>query len=215
MNSNDQVLAGMLHITPSTTKPDSLIDQLIFEYDQLRKETLQTDVITLQILAGVLVITTALMSLAFSDKISPNELKSTLFFMTEIVGFIGLLQNTDRVKSTIIIASYIKNFIEPIINVKWETRLHRFRSLRPKDMSMNMMTQQRLVYMVIIFANFALWSYHLWLAYANIFTLVAISVGFIISLSLFILEWRKYNYTNFEGVQEYDRVWQSIRDEER
>lgn len=147
----------------------SILSELTFEYDQLRKEILQNDTLTLQILTIILLLSSALMGFAFSQQLS-NGGKSALFFLVEVVALIGLYQNTEIIKSTYIIASYIRTFIEPQTSeIKWETRLLQFfKESSDYKKGGSLITHQRLVYTIIIFVNFCLGSYYFVEAYSTV-----------------------------------------------
>jgi UDP-N-acetylmuramyl pentapeptide phosphotransferase/UDP-N-acetylglucosamine-1-phosphate transferase len=93
-------------------------EELMFKYEQLRKEILQNHTLTLQVMGGVLVIASALVTYILTKEYISTQLKAFLFLLLGVVASLGLLQDIYPVGSTYVIASYIKNFIEPNMNVK-------------------------------------------------------------------------------------------------
>jgi hypothetical protein len=104
-------------------------EELRFAYDQLRKEILHNDVITIQILGFFIVFTGVV--IGFSSSASLEHaffMKAALFFSAECITFIGLLQGIDRGRSTCIMGSYLRVFVEPYMrHMRWEIRLQEFR----------------------------------------------------------------------------------------
>src|SRR5207249_3739353 len=95
---------------------------LRFAYDQLRKEILQNDIITIQILGFILIFTGALIGFAASAVMKDAFfMKAILFLFAEGIAFIGMLQAIDRGRSTILVGSYLRIFHEPYMEyMQWE-----------------------------------------------------------------------------------------------
>jgi hypothetical protein len=134
-------------------------DERMFEYDQLRKEILHNDTLTMQILGGVVVVASALMSVAFGINVQNLLIKGLLFFFAEIIAIIGLGQTIDRERSTFIIASYLRTFIEPnTTGIKWESRLREFRTRSHAKSALpsygEFINYQRFTYLFLIAINF-------------------------------------------------------------
>lgn len=105
-------------------------EELMFMYDQLRKEILHNDTLTLQTLIALVALNSAMFVLAASTAVSDSHVKAIIFFVAEGIALLGLFQVVDRGRSTYIVAAYLRTFIEAepdIQHLKWETRLHRFR----------------------------------------------------------------------------------------
>jgi hypothetical protein len=191
-------------------------EELKFEYDQLRKEIMQNDLLTVQVMAGIIILTGALMGFASNQTVDPL-LKAFLFFFLEITALIGLMQNTDRMRSTYAIGSYLKIFIEAKTeNVKWETRIAKFRSKRPKHGRIQFFIHQRLMYTIIIFTNYIFGGY--FFLKSNTFLFVTsfriLLLGLFITVLLLFIQSRNHALLGREHTKLYDDIWREIRDEE-
>lgn len=110
-----------------TERPIPSIDELRLEYDRLRQEILHNENLVNQILGGVVLLVTVLISVAFSESVPTPLLKAFLFFLAQIIASIGLWQTLERERSIFVIASYLRTFVEPKVpGLKWETRLEKF-----------------------------------------------------------------------------------------
>src|SRR5215210_2216272 len=102
---------------------ESKTRELLFEYEQLRKEILGNFTLGLQILAGTVTFVAVVMTLGFSEALKSFLAKAALFFVGEAIAFIGLMQTMSLAHSTFQIASYLRVFTEAELRyVKWETR---------------------------------------------------------------------------------------------
>lgn len=122
--------SGETELQNDSSGPKASAEDLLL-YDQLRKEILHRDTISLQTLGAVTVFVGALMGFAFSNQISSSPLlKVLLFFTAEIVAFTGQQLYLDRRRGMSLISSYIRVFIEEkTIDLKWETRISKFREI--------------------------------------------------------------------------------------
>ncbi len=71
-------------------------EELMFEYDQLSREILQQDVQAIQILAGIIIMVSALMTIAFGTAVSSLLVKGILFLLGQVIVCIGLWQTVHR-----------------------------------------------------------------------------------------------------------------------
>jgi hypothetical protein len=99
-------------------------EELRFAYDQLRKEILLNDDLTLKILAGTLTLTGVLMGFASSNAVRSDFMKGILFFVAAAIALIGSHQIVDRDRATFIVGHYLRLFLEPDMPyMQWETIL--------------------------------------------------------------------------------------------
>jgi len=145
---------------PSPASPNN--EELLFEYDQLRTEIIHNSTLTTQITAGILTLGAALMAIAFSEIITNLAAKGFLLLvLIPLIAAIGMWQTLDRSRSTYVIASYLRIFIEPLLkNVRWETRLHEFRKhskgINPSSQLGEFTNYQLLTYLFLLLINFIL-----------------------------------------------------------
>lgn len=104
-------------------------DDLLFEYQQLREEILQNNILVHQTLVGVLLIVGAIMGFA-TEVTEVSFAKALLFLIAACISSIGLVQTAHIRMSTHVIGAYLRIFIEPNVSVKWETNLHKLRNMR-------------------------------------------------------------------------------------
>lgn len=83
-------------------EPSNLVE-LRFEYGQLRKEILQNDSLTLQILGATAVITGAIMTIAFSEAVESSAMKGFLFFVVEVIAIFAAVQTASRSHCTFLL----------------------------------------------------------------------------------------------------------------
>jgi hypothetical protein len=131
--------------------------ELMFEYDQLRREILQNDVMAIQISGGVFLIVSALMGFALTREGVDNLIKGSLFIVAGIAAIYGLFQTTWRVKNTRIIASYLRVHVEPHTSyLRWETRLLRHIRNPQEGKGIALLTNQGYIYTPLIVVNYLL-----------------------------------------------------------
>lgn len=147
-------------------------EELRFQYDKLRSEILHNDVLSVQSLAAILLLIGAITGYAFSDKVTPTIPITAFFAASIIISFIGLKQNSERIRGTFIIASYLRIFMEGHTkHLRWETRLQKFRDNEPY------------------------YSYTRYSAYLNSYVVIALLNSFLIIWYL-CMAYQKQGYTN-------------------
>jgi hypothetical protein len=187
---------------------------LLFEYDQLRKEILHNDTLTIQILGGIALLAGILMSAAFRNEVPNLWVKGFLFFLVQLIACIGVWQTVDRGRSTYVIASYLRIFVEPQVkDPQWETRLHEFRKRSVKIDTLqkygDFINYQMLTYLFLIIINFLLGVAHA----INELPLLAIFVTGNLPIVWFLITAQKrlMKYTvDYETA--FDGIWKEIRD---
>lgn len=116
-----------------TTQNRITSEEQRFEYDKLREEILHNSTIILQIQGVTLLITGAIIGVAFSQAISQRPARGLLLYSAIFVSYVGFIQGMDHAKGIFIIASYLRTFIEDdSTHLKWETRLMDFRKTNPE-----------------------------------------------------------------------------------
>jgi len=178
---------------------ESTDDQLLFEYEELRKEILQNDLLSLQIMNLVLLITGGVAGFVFSQSFE-NSLKAALFFFAALLGLVGMAQNIDRLRSTNVIGMYLKIFLEPRLRIKWETRLTNFRSLMTSSYGLELISSQRVVYTFLVLGDCAFGIYYATGGQLNqlVFStmnLIWVGIFAIIVISL-LYQWLQYGFAN-------------------
>jgi len=200
---------------------DSQKADLRFEYEQLRQEIIHNDTLTLQIIGAILVLSGVLLPIAFAkDTNIPH--RWLLFLGMEVIAFLGLYQNTERLKGTLVAASYNKIFIESKIeHIKWETRLQKFQD--NKNRGGDLIMHQVWIYAMLIFGNFYFAqyfflqeykSYH-FIIFSTQFVITSnqiILVGLITSILLFCLQLYTSLRLNMKNTAFYDKAWLDVRD---
>jgi hypothetical protein len=140
-------------------EPESKREELLFEYEELRKEILSNFTLGVQILGGTVTFVAVIMTLGFSEAIKSYLAKAALFFVAEAIAFIGLNQIMNLAHGTYQIASYLRVFTESQLRyVKWETRLNRFRGSLKQIPYEEHTGSVRYTYAFIIIVNFILGS---------------------------------------------------------
>lgn len=201
-------------------------DELRFEYDQLRKEILHNDRLTMQIFLGVIALLSALMSVTFGIHVQSLLIKGFLFLFAMIIGFIGLDQTIDRERSTFIIASYLRMFIEPnTTGIKWEGRLKEFRA-RSHAKSVipsfgEFINYLSFTYSILIIINFLLFAacvLYEFSTYPCIYiagATAAVLCAAVLTLWCLYRSWLKTRKYTVDHAIYFDPIWQEIRDEEK
>lgn len=209
--------------------------ELLFEYDQLRKEILENFTLGVQILGGTVTFVAVIMTLGFSGAVKSYSAKAALFFVGESIAFIGMLQTLSLARSTFRIASYLRVFTEVGLDfVKWETRLRAFRRL-PNQSYKEVTNSVRYTYAFIVIVNFILGSAFALLEAAPSFnfrgfinlrelvrngvsqspsTGLFILLAFIITFSLLGIAWRQYGRFAIQYDDTYMCRWKSVKDNE-
>lgn len=99
--------------TNEPTKNVSSLEELMFEYEQLRREILQQDAQSIQVLVGVILLVSGLTTIAFGVAVSSLLVKGILFLLVQVIVSTGLWQTVQRAYTSLTIASYLRTFIEP------------------------------------------------------------------------------------------------------
>lgn len=76
--------------TNEPIKNSPSLEELMFEYDQLRREILQNDTQSIQILGGVVLLVSVLMTIGFGGGVPSLLVKSILFLLAQVIACIGL-----------------------------------------------------------------------------------------------------------------------------
>lgn len=135
------------------------LKQLISEHEQLRREILHNETIIMQTLTATISIVAIVMGLAFSIAVKDLAVKSFLFFFSESVAMIAMLQSTDKGRHTFLIASYLRLFTEAELHhLKWETRLLEFRKSNPELGYSSLIGNHLWIYTSIAVVDFVLGS---------------------------------------------------------
>jgi hypothetical protein len=148
----------------TASEPSSLSNELRedlrFEYDQLRKEILQNDTHALQIFGGTVLLAGTIITIASSLDITLT-LRGIFIFLVWLITAISLHQAIDRGRSSFVIASYLRLFVEDKLEgVKWETRLAHFRSISRRHGYNSILTGQLWTYNLILLVTFVVGSWY-------------------------------------------------------
>ena len=88
-------------------------------------EDFQQDVQSIQVLAGVVILVSALMTIAFGVAVS-LLVKGILFLLVQVIVCIGLWQTVHRAYTSLTIAAYLRTFVEPkTARLKWENEVEK------------------------------------------------------------------------------------------
>jgi hypothetical protein len=107
---------------------------MLAEYSELRKELLQNDAMTQQMLGFVVVFAGTAFTLAFGQFVQNPPLAAAALLTGEAVAIAVSLQTIDRARNTFMKAVYIRTFLEgaALPGLKWESRLHALRLDSPR-----------------------------------------------------------------------------------
>jgi hypothetical protein len=217
-------MEGIVMDPDESTKIAPSSEELISEYEHLREEILHDDAITIQILGGIVLLTTALISVAFSTSIQSLLVKGILFFLAQLIACIGLWQTVHRGYSTFMIASYLRTFVEPkTTGLKWESRLKRFRNrinvIVPLRSYGELANYQVFTYIFLIAISFGIGAFFVISEFPSP-PLLYWGIAFIIFAALLTLGFlraafkvlAKYAANSGEA---FDSIWMAVRDEEK
>ena len=116
------------------------------------------------------------------------------------------------------IASYLKICIEPQMQVRWETRLAKFRSKALGNYGMELISSQRIVYAILVLGNCVLGVYFAKGKDFSKMTLglndIPIGVVLILFVSVLVYQWIQYSAANSTPLKKFCDIWQVIRYEE-
>lgn len=220
-----------------SVKTEDKVRELLFEYDQLRKEILGNFTLGIQILGGTVTFVAVIMTLGFSEAIKSYLAKAALFFVGETIAFIGLTQTMGLAHSTFQIASYLRIFTEAELNSpKWETRLHDFRTAEIGRLPFEELTGSvRYTYAFIIIVNFILASsYALWDAvpdfqikgFASVYNFISeacrtspltgvfLALAFAVTIYLLVIAWKQYRRYVINCDDTYASKWRMMKEKE-
>jgi hypothetical protein len=209
--------------TNELNKEDPPLEELMFEYDHLRREILQQDIQSIQVVGGVILLVSALMTMAFGIAVSSLLVKSLLFLLVQVIVCIGLWQTIQRAYTSLTIASYLRTFVEPkTAGLKWESRLKNFRNRAQgpfRHLRLGEFFNYLLLYLILIIVNFLLSAgYVIYeLRLSPFLTLAVVLIVCIGALTLWFL-WTSLrilrSYTTNNGGA-FDTIWKEMKDEER
>src|SRR5216683_3117183 len=107
--------------------------EVLLEYGELRKELLQNDQMTLNMLGFALVFASTALTIAFAQWRQNQLLAAAALLSAEGITIAVALQTLERARNTFTKAAYLRVFIETTSfpGLRWESRLHRLRSEAP------------------------------------------------------------------------------------
>ena len=208
---------------------DDVTTQLMFEYDQLRKEILGNSILQLQILVGTVTFVGVIMTIAFSQAVQSNLVKAAMFFAAETIAIISFIQILGLSYNAFLIASYLRIFTEDqLLHVRYETRLHKFRENRSNLPYEEITGYMRYAYAFIILVNLVLGVVHFWfwfqqntppssLEYAvSAFLVSAFVVVVTLSTFMFIrVAWNMFQRFVVEHDKTFGDRWRAIKEKEK
>jgi len=208
--------------TNEPAKNVSSLEELMFEYDQLRREILQQDAQSIQVLVGVILLVSGLTTIAFGVAVSSLLVKGILFLLVQVIVCIGLWQTVQRAYISLTIASYLRTFVEPnTAELKWESRLKKYRrhsTATFPHLRFGEFLNYLLIYIFLILANFLFSTgyifYQMRLSpFLNLVVALILAVGVLtiwfLWISLRIL--KRYSANSGEI---FDNFWKEVNDEE-
>jgi len=197
------------------------LEELMFEYDHLRREILQQDIQSIQVVVGVILLVSALMTIAFGVAVSSLLVKGLLFLLVQVIVCIGLWQTIQRAYTSLTIASYLRTFVEPkTVGLKWESRLQNFRNraqITFRHLRVGEFFNYLLIYLFLIIVNFLLSAgYVLYeLRSSPFITLAGVLIVCVGALTIWFL-WTSLRilkmYTADSGGA-FDKIWKEMKDE--
>ena len=194
--------------------------ELLFQYDKLRAEILHNDLLTFQILGATIVLVTAIFGIAFNPAMLSAKGKGFLFAVANAVTIIGMFQGIDRQRTTFLIASYMRYYLEPqTSHIKWETKLMGFRRLSPRKSGYGATLGYELItYFVLILASLILGIFFTWLDYFGSPEFLGYSFFWVIVLvfSAWLLNRARVNQKEFVigSPTSFDPIWKRVDEEE-
>src|SRR5258708_7881689 len=208
-------------------------NELLFEYGELRKEILNNFTLGIQTLGDTVTFVAVIMTLGFSVAIKSYLARAALFFVGEAIAFIGLNQTMNIANSTFQIASYLRVFNETELkHVRWETRLHQFRTNLKAVPYEEHTSSVRYTYAFMILVNYILAAacailnagatldihglkdlpIFFWRVFAMApLTAIVILLTLLVTLFLPRISWRHYRVFVIEEDITYAAVWNDIR----
>lgn len=203
-----------------TRQDQNNLQELLFEYEQLRKEILQNETIALQIMGAMAVLVTAILGAVFSQANQDTIGEGFLVYVATIVTLIGISQIIDRWRSIFRTASYLRTFDESRLKlVRWETRLLRLRVLSPHDEGYGLTSGYQLAtFAVLAVVTYVLGTTYILYDIQAFPHLVAFIAGPIMMgpLTAWILygTWRTHRRYILKHAETFDPLWNRIKVEE-
>jgi hypothetical protein len=112
-------------------------------------------------LAGVVVLVSALITIAFNKEVPSPLVKCILFLLAQVIACIGLRQTVGRAFTVYLIASYLRIFVEPkTAGLKWQSRLKIFREGKPDILKFRHYEFELSAYLLLIIFSFFLAAGH-------------------------------------------------------
>lgn len=212
----------------SPTSSKDITEGLQFEYDQLRREILQNFVLTMQILGGTFALSGTLWSIALSTAVDDHRIKGVLFLFVWGIAIVASFRTTDLVRSTFMIAAYLRVFIEPrLANPKWETRLFQLRKVYPLGGFGTFRLTEQSTYVAIVLGSLGLAGFYIvplslrifQASQSSVLPAVAITstlflVCLIITPWALIQTWKRYRRFEPKYDETFGSIWRQIRDQE-
>lgn len=206
-----------------SSKHKPSLEELLFEYDHLRREILQQDTQSIQVVGGVVILVSALMTMAFGAAVSNLLLKGILFLLAQVIVCIGLWQTVQRAYTSLTIASYLRTFVEPqTAGLKWESRLKIYRRHAQatfRHLRFGEFFNYLLIYFFLILVNFLFSAgyviYELRMSpflHAAIVLIIGTGVLTVWFLRTSFGILRKYSANSGEA---FDTIWKKVKDEEK
>lgn len=191
-------------------------EELLFEYDQLRKELLQRDAQLLQIRFAIIVFIGALYTVAFSSAVSSEGGKAALFLATFFFAFSGMWQMSEQSNAAYKVASYLRIVIEPSLpGVNWETRLYHTPGASSWK-SLRFLSGPRISLSLCALISLILSLYFLWRGIDDALMRVAAVVVVLAIAATVILTWRaRYNQFHIQRHAFNENIWRDVLTQEQ
>ena len=191
--------------------------ELTAEYAALRDETLQNGRAATTTLGFVVAAGGVAMSAAANlQGQSPSELapRLALLLFVQVFALVGTLTEILLLRATMRIASYLRTFVEPQAQMKWETRLENFRKKeRPRPYAAQLRAHL-VIYFVLAAGSLGLGAYYTWQAPISNAPRVLLSLlSAIIPLVLLVVVLRVDN-DNKRFSAKLEELWRSVKSDE-
>lgn len=209
--------------TNEPTKNVPSPEELMFEYDQLRREILQQDSQSIQVLVGVILLVSGLTTIAFGVAVSSLLVKGMLFLLVQVIVCIGLWQTVQRAYISLTIASYLRTFVEPkTAGLRWEGRLKKYRrhtTATFHHLRFGEFLNYLLIYITLIIVNFLFSAGYIMyeMRLSPFLNFAIVLIGFVGVMTLWFL-WvslrilKRYSANSGEV---FDTLWKEVKDEEK
>jgi hypothetical protein len=182
------------------------LKELISEHEALRREILHNETVIMQTLTSTMVIVGAIMGFAFSNVVTDLTVKSFLFFSTEGIIAIAMIQSVDKARL----------FTEAKLHhLKWETRLSEFRKLHQKKGYGGLIANQLWIYALITLANFGCGAFYAIQSFSSSpIAIFFLGCGLIITICLITYVRMSLNKYVYRHTETFEPVWTAIRAKE-